>query len=481
MKRRGFGRRVRHAARDRAREELAQVGRAAVDVAADVVRVVRLAARPGPSRCARGRASRKPGREALDLRLDRGSRHVDGRAVRHVAVGPQRVRAGGRAGRVEQALLGDEHERAAADAGRARPRASAAAISSSVPPRCTVPGPPALRRRPRHRPVERVVELEDARAVAVARRAPGGSARGSSSPAIARSWRGVRSKSTRARAAQLVERAHLAAGLDLAAERAQQRRHRVGDRLRAARRPPASRRRGRAAAASSPKRRGRRALERPHRVRGVAGEQRPRPLAREARAREAGRRAQRRRARSARPRAGGAAGAAGPSRSSTSASHVVARAAPSARGRPSASAPRPVGRLVDRAVQRDGAAVVERVRERDLGVRRTRARARASGSLRRNGEASASGWIAEHTSCRKPGQRQLRACACRRRSSPPPRAPHRAPRLRERDRRRQPVRARADDDRSQESATPVSEPLCGRPRCRRSRRRRCRQRAEIGS
>src|SRR5206468_11565941 len=49
--------------------------------------------------------------EALELRLD-ALGHVDGRAVRHVAVGPDRVLARGRARLIEEALLADEHERA---------------------------------------------------------------------------------------------------------------------------------------------------------------------------------------------------------------------------------------------------------------------------------------------------------------------------------------------------------------------------------
>ena len=67
--RRGFGRRVRHGARDGPCEELAQVRRAAVDVAADVVGVARLEVgraehAAGPDEVAKAR------REALDLSLD---------------------------------------------------------------------------------------------------------------------------------------------------------------------------------------------------------------------------------------------------------------------------------------------------------------------------------------------------------------------------------------------------------------------------
>ena len=127
-----------HAARRRAREQLPQVGGAAVDVAADVVRVVRLQL-AGPMTCRARMRSRKPGREALDLRLDRLG-HVDGRAVRDVAVGPQRVccRSGARPGRRGSAA---RRARTASPRG-CRPRQSlrlGAAISSSVPPRWTVP------------------------------------------------------------------------------------------------------------------------------------------------------------------------------------------------------------------------------------------------------------------------------------------------------------------------------------------------------
>ena len=157
---------------------------------------------------------------------------------------------------------------AARDAGRARP-----------PPRRSR-SPRASRRRgplppvahssagPRHRPVERPVELEHARPVAGS--AAAGAVRGGSrSPARPRICRGVTSRRGRARRRELVERAdHAAPGLDLAAERAEVRRERVGDRLGAATRErPADRvreqaedepergrqRAGRAAGSSAPR------------------------------------------------------------------------------------------------------------------------------------------------------------------------------------------------------------------------------------
>src|SRR5690606_4115034 len=57
----------------------------------------------------------EPGREALDLGLD-ALGGVLRRAVGHVAVGPDGVEAGRRAGRVEEAGLGEDQDRALRDA-----------------------------------------------------------------------------------------------------------------------------------------------------------------------------------------------------------------------------------------------------------------------------------------------------------------------------------------------------------------------------
>ena len=110
--------------------------------------------------------SRKPGREALDLRLDRVGQ-VAAPAVRDVAVRPGGVLPLGRAGRVEQRVLGEKHER---PLGRpARPR-GALGGGDLVERAAEVDGrgAGALGRAPRDRPVERPVELERARAVPVA-------------------------------------------------------------------------------------------------------------------------------------------------------------------------------------------------------------------------------------------------------------------------------------------------------------------------
>jgi hypothetical protein len=53
-------------------------------------------------------------REPLDLAED-ALGHIDVRAVGHVTVGPHDVHAGRRAGRVEEARLGEQHERALGD------------------------------------------------------------------------------------------------------------------------------------------------------------------------------------------------------------------------------------------------------------------------------------------------------------------------------------------------------------------------------
>ena len=76
------------------------------------------------------------GRETFDLVFDARA-HVLHGAVGHVAVRPGGVLAAGRAGRVKQAGLDEQHVRSYAEVAQATSR-SEAAISSSVPPRCTV-------------------------------------------------------------------------------------------------------------------------------------------------------------------------------------------------------------------------------------------------------------------------------------------------------------------------------------------------------
>src|SRR3981081_362520 len=59
---------------------------------------------------ARENALPEAGRESFELRFDTVG-HVDGRAVRHMAVRPQRLLACGRARGIEEALLRHQNER----------------------------------------------------------------------------------------------------------------------------------------------------------------------------------------------------------------------------------------------------------------------------------------------------------------------------------------------------------------------------------
>ena len=222
-------------------------------------------------RCRARIRSRKPGAKRSIWRSMRLGQ-VGGRAVRHVAVGPGGVLASG--ARVASNRLGwassTKGRRLVSPSAGAR---SEAAISSSVPPRWTVPARAhagAAQGSARERPVE----LEDARARSGSARAPSGSASGRRSPASRRNCRGSRRRG-RCAPSSSRERLDRRARLDLAAERAEVAR-------RARRRCAASRR---AAAASPPRVRGRRGrartrrcrrLERQDRVGGEAGEERPR-------------------------------------------------------------------------------------------------------------------------------------------------------------------------------------------------------------
>ena len=116
--------------------------------------------------------------EALDLRLDRVG-HVAAPAVRDVAVRPGGVLALRRAGRVEQRVLGEQHERPLGRRCSSRRRARRRRSRRASRRGGRSPARRALGRAPRDRPVERPVELECARAVPVAARARGRSAPGS--------------------------------------------------------------------------------------------------------------------------------------------------------------------------------------------------------------------------------------------------------------------------------------------------------------
>ena len=217
--RRGFGVEYGIEPRHRAREELEQVGDAAGDRAADVVRVVALEIRRCASRGARG--------------CDRGSRARSARSAArspsvrstvdpagHVAVGVAGVLAGGRAA---SDRTGSAARRARTGRSGCSPRhtaASAAAISSSVPPTCTVEA--SRQRGSRHGigPSSAQSSLNDARAVAVAAQAAH-VAGGQDRPADVGELRRAGVEEHDARRRQVGEAAHRHAGLDAAAELAQ--------------------------------------------------------------------------------------------------------------------------------------------------------------------------------------------------------------------------------------------------------------------
>ena len=150
-------------------EQLAEVHPPAADVAADVVRVGRLelgrAGRPeleDPLAAAR--------REPLDLGQDRLG-HVGRRAVRNVAVGPDGVAAGGRPRPVEAAGLGEQDERPLGEAAlRDEPLGPGDLLERAA--EVDRAGLGQLRGAPRDVALDREVQLEDARAVAVALERP---------------------------------------------------------------------------------------------------------------------------------------------------------------------------------------------------------------------------------------------------------------------------------------------------------------------
>jgi hypothetical protein len=134
-----------------------QLVRTSADVAADQIGVVCFE-RGRRHHVPREDDVPEPRREALDLPLDAVG-HVRVAAVRHVAVDPAGVAAGGRARRVEQALLRDEDERRVADpaAGRISFRLRDLFIAAAEMHRA---GAPASRGAPWDGLGERVVDLE---------------------------------------------------------------------------------------------------------------------------------------------------------------------------------------------------------------------------------------------------------------------------------------------------------------------------------
>ena len=266
-------RRVRVPADDRAEQELADVLDAAVDVAADVVRVVRLhrgRVPDGPSEDevaeARARTARPAPRSPRSRR--RSSRSARGSTPRRRAC--PRARATGRrssAGRAGR--TGDPRTAPAMDRVlRRRDLAHRPAeVHRAGPQRCARRATGSGRRAP-SRPCARPGRSGSPRAgagsrVAAGRRRPRAT------------WRGVRSSSDGARRRQLVERRHPPVRLDLDAERPRLRLERRGD-LPA----PAPRHRPadgvREQPEHEPERRRQRLPEPEHRVRRHAGEQRPR-------------------------------------------------------------------------------------------------------------------------------------------------------------------------------------------------------------
>jgi hypothetical protein len=171
------------------------------------------------------------GRETLDLILD-GPANVDGRSVRDVAVRPRCVLAGRRARVVEKALLREQHERPIGVPSMPR-RALGFGDLGRRAAEVHGGGARDFRGAPGDRVVERVVELEDARAVAPTLEAA----------AIARREEVAREREQLTRrdvadydvaARKVAQRGDGMSRLDLAAELVQPRGECVRDRLRAA-------------------------------------------------------------------------------------------------------------------------------------------------------------------------------------------------------------------------------------------------------
>ncbi len=251
-------------ARERAQHELlVQLGRAAVDRAADEVGVLRPRGRAARRRGGRARGSRKPGatrsssasmRSAIASRSRSSQRARDPVAAgvaadlaRHVRVAPERLGARGLARRVHARVLARDQERplghlARGDPGhRQRQRVDRLGDVHGARPR-------HLRARPRHRAVERPVDLDGAVVVLEAPQ-PLAHAR----PAGARRRRGAR------RAAGRRRRPARRAGRRARARRPCARRpraRRAGPPARPGRRtrsgPPAAARRRTSAAVSAP-------------------------------------------------------------------------------------------------------------------------------------------------------------------------------------------------------------------------------------
>ena len=293
------------------------------------------------------------------------------------------ARASGRRG-----SAGRPARRAARDAARGHDLASPSAISSSVPPRCTVPARAALRRPPRDRAVERPVDLEGARAVAVSGQAaavaPG--SRAADPP----DRRGVEVEQQAARAA--ARRAiHRPPGHELAAQGSRRGGQRIGEAAPAAHRP----------ADGVPGR---------HQQTEAGGE---RPLQRQEAWAASPRTAPALVEPGVPPPTDGATGPGGPKRVRATGWRGARSSGPRTSGETSGAAtsgPRCGSRRARRVRGRRGPfsectngrrPSVQRVGQRRRGVH-PRRRWR-EGRERRNGDPATRGWMAEHTSCTNPG------------------------------------------------------------------------------
>ena len=153
------------------KSELADVGDARVDVAADMVRVVcldvgRRAGRPREDQVP------KAGSEPFHLRFD-AIRHVDGRAGRHVAVRPGGVPARRSPRRIPRLVLREEGERAVRRTARGHLALRADDLIER-PAEVDRRSPSQAVSGPGHRPRQGPVDLEDTRPVAESLVAPPG-------------------------------------------------------------------------------------------------------------------------------------------------------------------------------------------------------------------------------------------------------------------------------------------------------------------
>ena len=164
MNRPRVGRRVRHRPQGRPEEQLPQRHLAAVDVAADQVRRCGARSRAGPIVWRADDPVAEARREPLDLGLDPLG-HVDGAAVRNVAVAPGDVLALPAPGSGRTASAG---RAAPAGARPARPAHSASAAGHDLLHRAAQvdrPCPGHLRRAPGDRAIQRPIHLERAEPV----------------------------------------------------------------------------------------------------------------------------------------------------------------------------------------------------------------------------------------------------------------------------------------------------------------------------